>query len=165
MDAASSVLTIAELALTLAGFAGVVVVFSQRDGLLTIDRWRFVGVLVLGVGTAVIAFTPSMLQQFGIEDSVNWRSSSAVLAAAVLAFFVFFLRRIPAVAGEQGARPPQAALRIVFSLTLLALATQISNAAGWPMRSGPGLFMLGLLLMLTVAAFGFSFAVLYRPKV
>ncbi len=163
MDAASAVLTIAELALTLAGFAGVVVAFSQRDGLVAIDRWRFAGVLFLGVGTATIAFVPSLLLQFGVEGSTSWRYSSVVLFAAVLAFFVFFLLRVQKVSRGQGARPPRTALHTVFALTLLNIALQLSNAVGWPMPSGSGFFVLGLLLALIVAAFGFSFAVLYRP--
>ena len=88
--------TIAQVAITLIGFSGIVVVFGER----TAARWsseeslRFY-VLIAGPLTALAcSFVPILLSQVTNDVATIWRSSNAVLGLAHLANIVpFFLSR------------------------------------------------------------------------
>jgi hypothetical protein len=85
--------TIAQVAITLIGFSGIVVVFGER----TASRWtseeslRFY-VLIAGPLTALAcSFVPILLSQLTHDVATIWRSSNAVLGSAHLANIVPFL--------------------------------------------------------------------------
>ena len=85
--------TIAQVAITLIGFSGIVVVFGER----TAARWtseeslRFY-VLIAGPLTALAcSFVPILLSQLTSDQAAVWRSSNAILGLAHLANMIPFL--------------------------------------------------------------------------
>ncbi len=85
--------TIAQVAITLIGFSGIVVVFGER----TAARWsseeslRFY-VLIAGPLTALAcSFVPILLSQLTNDVATIWRSANALLGSAHLANIVPFL--------------------------------------------------------------------------
>jgi hypothetical protein len=85
--------TIAQVAITLIGFSGIVVVFGER----TATRWssdealRFY-VLIAGPLTALAcSFVPILLSQLINDSAFIWRTSNAILGSAHLANMIPFL--------------------------------------------------------------------------
>ncbi len=82
MQASDELLTIAELAIALAGFSGVVVAFAHQGKLTAIDRTRFTLLLSLAMGAAVVSFAPSLLHLLGLTGE----AIQAVLTEAFTAY-------------------------------------------------------------------------------
>ena len=85
--------TIAQVAITLIGFSGIVVVFGER----TADRWSSEEalsfyILIAGPLTALAcSFVPILLSQLTSDSALVWRSSNAILGSAHLANMIPFL--------------------------------------------------------------------------
>ena len=92
---------IAQIAITLIGFSGIVVVFGERSAAKwTADEALRFYVLIAGPLTALAcSFVPILVGQITADSDVIWRVSNAVLGAAHLANMVPFLLR------RHGARP------------------------------------------------------------
>ena len=58
MEASEELLTIAELAIGLAGFSGVVVAFNRGGGLRPTDSFRFIALFCSALSVLVVAFVP-----------------------------------------------------------------------------------------------------------
>ncbi len=160
MQASDELLTIAELAIALAGFSGVVVAFAHQGRLTAIDRWRFAGLLTLSMGAALVAFVPSLLHFLGLAGSALWRGSS-------VAFIVVAVLFLTLVAVGRSSQPldtdtPRLFLVINIGITILTYVSQLSNALGWPWSPGPALLVFGLLMWLVSASMVFGLLVLGR---
>ena len=89
MSEAESLLTLAEIAVTLAGFSGLVAAFRSRS----LDEWHprdlLILWLILGLGGLAMLFAllPLPLFQAGLGSSAVWRAASLV-------FLVFLLLAI-----------------------------------------------------------------------
>lgn len=164
MQATDELLTIAELAITLAGFAGVAVVFAERGRLLRVDRWRFAGILSLAVGAAVMAFVPSTLSLFDVSGQSIWRWSSGIFVVVGLVYVAAVGPRVGRIARDADATVPLLARGTVYMASLLNLIMQLANTVGWPASPQPGIYVVGLLIWITTTAFGFGFIVLVRPR-
>ncbi len=78
MPEAETLRVIAELAIAIAGFSGVVVVLRRQ----AVGSWevgRLWMLLVQAVGAALFAFVPLLLEMAGLSASVNWRFSNGAL--------------------------------------------------------------------------------------
>ena len=160
MQASDELLTIAELAIALAGFSGVVVAFAHQGKLTAIDRSRFAGLLSLSMGAAVVAFVPSLLHFLGLAGPALWRGSS-------VAFIVIAVLFLTLVAVGRSSQPidtdtPRILLVVNIGITILTYVSQLSNALGWPLSPGPALLVFGLLMWLVSASMLFGLLVLGR---
>jgi hypothetical protein len=160
--ASEELLAVAELAIALAGFSGVVVAFARDGKLSPVDRWRFAGLLSVAMGAAAIAFVPSILHHLGVSAGALWRASSVVLLLVSAPYLLIFPPRVTRVAREHGAEAPRSFMVGTFGLVALNLGMQVSNAVGWPGSPGPGLLIAGLVVWLIVASLGFALLVLSR---
>lgn len=75
MDGQNELLTIAEIAIGIAGFTGVIAVFAERGRLSPADRLRFLGVFVTAFSALVLAFIPLALAHSGLRDQQLWQTS------------------------------------------------------------------------------------------
>jgi hypothetical protein len=162
MQASEELLTIAELAIALAGFSGVVVAFGHQGELNAIDRWRFFCLLSLSVGAAVMAFLPSVLHLQGISGASLWRVSSMIFLVVSIPYYVVVLPRLMRAARELDAVPPRTYLTTAFFLTALNLALLLCNAVGWPYSPGAAFFISALIVWLVIASMFFGILVLGR---
>jgi hypothetical protein len=86
MDASMDdfLLTVAEIAVAFAGFAGLVTVLARRPSGAEreFELVRLRDLLLLSLLAAAFALFPRLPALFGADDELTWRLSSAVLAAA-----------------------------------------------------------------------------------
>jgi hypothetical protein len=88
-----TLLTIAQVAITLIGFSGIVVVIGER----AITKWtpeewlRFYALIVPTLTAFFCSFVPILVGMLSGEPDVVWRVSNAVLGLAHLANFAVFL--------------------------------------------------------------------------
>ncbi len=163
MQASDELLTIAELAIGLAGFSGVVVAFSDRGQITGLDWWRFAALLTMSVAAAVVAFVPSILNLVGVAEDQLWRLASLAFLVVGIPIAAVFPRRLIRANLETGVGIPRKALAPVFLSALLNLVIQVCNVLGWPWSPHAGPFVIGLLIWLVIAASAFGLLVLHRP--
>ena len=163
MQASEELLTIAELAIALAGFSGVVVAFGHKGQLTAIDRMRFFCLLTLSVGVAVMAFLPAVLHLLGISGSLLWRVPSTVFLVVSVPYYIVVAPRLMRSARGLDVLPPKSFLILAFSLMSLHLALLLCNAVGWPYSPSAALFVCVLIVWLVLASMFFGILVLGRP--
>jgi hypothetical protein len=163
LEGRDELLTIAEIAVGLAGFSGVVAAFLQPGGLHIADRLRFLAVFTTAFVALVLSFVPILLAHSGVEGSDLWRYSSlTMLVVSSLGFipYGFGVRRIRAELGSAGRSP----LFFVIAPAAANLVLQIANSGAWFWRSNPAAYLIGMLCWLYIAGVFFVFTVLFRPS-
>lgn len=165
MEIQESLTTIAEIAVALAGFSGLVVVLRKNNGPLNaIEKYRMAVLLATAFGAMFLALLPATLRQLGFSGDVLWRMSSGILTAFSLIFllaWIFSSRRFFRVARE------------IFSLPAFALvsvghfantAIQTAVTLGFLADRKPGIYMLGLVWLLAHASQQFIRMLFIQPK-
>jgi hypothetical protein len=149
--------TLAEVAIALAGFSSVVVLFRRRsDG-----RWdgaeanRFRGMIVHALHAAGFAFVPQILHYFLPGDAMVWAVSSLMLGVSTL-LHVSIAGRLELATSRSGAF-----IVLISGLTIFLL--QLANLFSWLGPPGPGLFLVGIFWHTAQAGFLFFVLVGVRP--
>ncbi|MCP5060020.1 MAG: hypothetical protein GY937_25235 [bacterium] len=164
MDARDELLTIAEIAIGIAGFSGVVAAFLQRDGLHPLDRVRFLNIFATAFITLVLAFVPIAISQVVTEPDRIWSySSAALIVISVSNSIVAFVWFVPVVRAhlESQANIPLAMLVVP---TCFSLVVQFLNSGGWVWEPGFLAYLFGLFVYIYAAGLMFVYAVLFRPE-
>ena len=148
-DPESTLSTIAEIAVALAGFTGVVAVLgSRRDHDWSPEERLQLRTLVETSLTALfLSFAPSVLGQVMASEAAVWRIANLLLGATHLAFISRFFVR------TQVAKPTGGQLALLAT-GFSAIVAHFLAAAGllpWYVA----IFILGLLQQIFVAAFNF----------
>jgi hypothetical protein len=164
MSASDELLTIAELAIGLAGFSGVVVAFAYRGQLEAIDRMRFIALFSTAISTAIFAFLPFVFARGGFSEATTWRCSSALLLTWSIVLGIPIGSRLRRAALDRGAAARRALIFALWGLAILNMLLQLLNAIGSPSTPGPLPYVGGLLILIVFAAVFFAFLVLFRPK-
>ena len=156
-------LTIAEMAIGLAGFSGVAVAFTRRGGFRQTDRFRFIALFSQALSVVVLAFVPIGFHHAGQVGPALWMGSSAVMLVVwVSSFWLLGVRFRPEFpADEQFSKQLSA---VTYSPPILNVSLQVANLVGWPMESGALLYLAGLILYLMTAALLFAFLFLFGAK-
>jgi hypothetical protein len=163
MEASEELLTIAELAIGLAGFSGVVVAFNRGEGLRPTDRFRFIAMFTAALSVLVVSFVPFGFHHAGTTGPALWMGSSAVqLASWVSIFLVLGVRFRPEFGADEQ-------LTSWVSLPLYGLSglipiLQVANIIGWPMEPGPLFYLAGLILWLVGTSFLFALLVVFGAR-
>ena len=160
MEASDELLTIAELAIGLAGFSGVAVAFRGRAGLRATDRFRFLSVLSTSLTVLVLAFVPFGFHHAGQVGPALWMGSSAIMLAFwALSAWLLGVRFRPDFSVDENL--PMQVEFIIWGLGALNLLLAVANIVGWPINTGAFLYLVALVSWLVVAGFLFAFLVLY----
>jgi len=159
LDAESTLESVAEIAVSLTGFAGIV-------GALAGDKIRpthpevwfpFWVMIASSLGVVFTALFPFLPHYLGASDNVAWAASSAfltVLTACNLAFFMPHILR----AQRDGVLARILAFDVPLNLSsLLILISQVLNALGVGLPQSAGGFLVGLYLLLLVSGLNFVF--------
>ena len=88
-DSADRLQLYAQLALTFAGFAGVIGAFSQFRIHAEATSFRVRSMVALGVGICMMALLPLLLDGFGLTAITLWRACGGLLAMIALGLLVF----------------------------------------------------------------------------
>ncbi|MBW2398640.1 MAG: hypothetical protein JRG80_05130 [Deltaproteobacteria bacterium] len=161
MDGHDELLTIAEIAVGLAGFSGVVAGFIRRGGLSAADRLRFIALFVSAFAVLVLAFIPIALAYSGFQDESIWRRSIIVMMLAQIAGFgsiPFAMHRI-----RKEIAPSLLASILVLVPPLINVVVQLMNAGAWIWQPNFVPYLIGMILCLFEAGLIFVFIVLFRP--
>ena len=157
MDADSTLETVAEIAVTLTGFAGIAGALAgeklrPNNRLIWLSFWVLISTSICTLFVALFPFLPHYL---GASDNVAWAASSGVVTIVTACNLAFFL---PAI--RRAKRDGSLAAIPVFEVPLnlvppSILVSQILNALGIGLRQGAGGFLIGLYLLLLLTALNF----------
>jgi hypothetical protein len=159
---------IAEIGVSLAGFAGIVGALAG-DKLRPADPGLWLPFWVMissGLSIVFAALFPFLPYHFDTPERLSWAASSAFLSVVVagnLALFTpGFLR-----ARRDGFLAGTVAFDVLlYVLSFALLVSQVLNALGVGLARSAGGFLIGLYLMLLISALNFVFLmyVLGRPR-
>jgi hypothetical protein len=159
MNAEETLGTIAQIGVSLAGFAGIV-------GALAGEKFRpthpevwypFWALIASGLGVMFVALLPLLLQHLQVSDRGVWVASSSFLFVLTAGNLAFFLPRILRAARVGAFRRIRAVAVPVDSASMLVLVTQALNAFGVGFEQSVSGFLIGLYLLLLVSTLNFAF--------
>ncbi len=149
-----------ELTIGLAGFAGVIAVFSQRtDATLELDRWRLMNLIMSAIGPAFLSFAALGLASWLGDIPRVWQVSSALLAS--------YLAIVVLTASMGRSRIPAAQRALVnnrffpFGVGFLLITALVQTLSATTLvRPSFELFYLGLISTLLLGVYVFVQSVL-----
>ena len=155
MNGPDALTTIAEVALGLAGFSGVVVVLGKPpDQFTRVDLGRLTVLLMSSLGAMFFGLLPFALSPLGFNDSTVWRISGTLLAIFATAHIGLSYSQLRRVQREAPEIYSPSAYTIHFSLLLGILVLQLFNVSKGG-QLGLSLYIFGLMALLVVAALQF----------
>lgn len=161
MDASGELLGIAQIAVGMAGFAGVAAAILLERSFQRDDQLRFLALFFSTIVVALLSFLPLLLRHGGIQGGAVWRWASAGFLLVAVASLPLGLA-----IGREAATfekvPPRWALPPVWGLFALAPVLQGANVFGLLGGAGPLLYLIGLLAWLGAGAVVFVIIVLVR---
>jgi hypothetical protein len=164
LDAFETLLTLAEVSIGLAGFAGIVVVFGRGPGALPpADSLRLAALVGASLGTLFLSLMPIVLNALGLSEPELWQWSSAIMVIFAVPAHVIGLLRIRRIASEMLEVVPFHLIAVGVFLLLGNLAAQVCNSVGAPWLPSFGVYLSGLILYLGFAAFQFARLLFVRP--
>jgi len=157
-------LSIAELALAVAGFSGVITAFMKRPGKLSsVEAYRIGVLLGITFGAVFLALLPVVLEQFGLAAPRLWATASTVMAVCstvALSVFLYSSRLIHRLAPEIFNRYMMGAMAAGH---VVNIALQILNAMWASEDHSAGIYTVGLCWYLIHAAVQFSRMLFVQP--
>jgi hypothetical protein len=162
LEGKDELLTIAEIAVGIAGFSGVVVAFVQRGNLSQADRLRFLAVFATAFTALLLAFVPSALGYSGVDGRAVWRWSSLIMVVCSLLGLAPYPRGIRSIRQELGTRQllPVALFGVPAAFNIVV---QVLNAGAWIWNPSLVAYLFGMLVYLYTAGLFFVLLVLFRP--
>lgn len=129
---------------------------GRREGILSSGTAYVVQFMVLNaIGPALLAMLAVVLYLLGVPESLLLRACSAVYLATASYFVALSLRRERTLATSGELVLPRGLGRAIWGLALIAHLVQISNLIGFPAGPSVGVFLLGLWILLLMAAIQF----------
>jgi hypothetical protein len=151
-----AVATFCEVALALAGFAAIALVLGQREGAIPPGAIYIVRFMVINaLGPALLSLLAIVLAELGMGEPALWRACSGVYVAAALFVGLLSLRHQRALSRAGELVFTGVLNASVWGGSFLAHAIELSNLLGYPAAPSAGLFLLGLWVLLAVAAVQF----------
>ena len=164
MDPPDTFSTVAEIALGLAGFTGVLVVLGRKPGRFSpSEAFRLIVLLVGSLSALFLALIPLALHDSGLSGLALWRASSLIMAGSILVSAGFLVRPVRTFQhGESEAYSP-IILVLISSGAVLVFVAQLLNASGVLGSPSPGAYSFGLLFFLAAGAVQFV-RILFVPS-
>lgn len=148
MEHSDTLLTIAELAVALAGFASLVSIIGRRRNDATRDSFRLRMMLEVSFRNALFALLPLPFLQLAPSDPIIWRISSGLYLVAIVGHTILRLRtnEVP------GERSFSGSMWVLVALTVVA---GVANVLGLGGSYAFSLYLANLLLGLFAAGLSF----------
>ena len=151
---------VVEFSIGLAGFSGVVAVFSTyRSDWVELHRWRIRNLLLFSIGPGFLALIALGLLKI-LDESVAWRM--ATLASALYTVFVFLIafRSMDSLSRDERDQISGGAFLVFAVIVGGSSLTQIIAAIGLISEYAAATFYFGLVLILFIGTYQFFRAVL-----
>jgi hypothetical protein len=157
MAEAEYLIGLAQIALGLAGFTGVVIAFGNRPSEWTdADRTRFFLLLTSSIGAIFNTLLPLSINALGLEAPLLWQVSSLITALCFIAISLFYYLRLHGLRKRKEDNDVSYPLTAFLSAgSLTTIVVQLLNARG-AFRAPFGIFLTGLLWGLFVPAVQFG---------
>lgn len=151
--AIDSLYSFTEIAVALAGFAAIALVLGRREGVLPAGSAYVVQFMVINaLGPAVIALLAAVLLEVGLGEAEATRLCSAVYLV-LAAFFAVLSRRREVVLAQRGDLVLPRSIGVgLWTGSFVAHGIQLANCVGFPADPSVGVFLLGLWVLLSMAA-------------
>ena len=163
MEAREELLNIAEIAIGIAGFSGVIAAFLQRDGLHPLDRVRFVNLFATAFSTLALAYVPIVVSHLLDGNGEIWRYSSAVMIVFWFMNSLFGLLFVFPELRKDTVNTAKYPSVLLLIPSFLNLGTQCFNVGGWFWDPGFVPYLFGLFVYLYAAGLMFVYVILFRP--
>ena len=147
MEAEGILTTLAEVAIAIAGFSGVVVALQNRTVVWSeMDKLRFSMLLQVSFGGVLFSFVPIVLYLMHPSEPFVWRWSSGLWLVYIACTAAYRVPQLPRVSAP-GSATSKAALWFVFSIFCTMVLLQVANVV-WLRVSWPHVItvILGMLL-------------------
>jgi hypothetical protein len=134
--------TLAQVGITFAGFAALLMGIKQMRGLgmSRFHLWVARTYVQSGMVTAMNAMLPPLLFGLGLSDTNTWRTAS--LFIAIQAFALIF--SVPRQWRAATHRPLERRVKVHMAAGALINTALLLNAAGWPFAPSGGMVMLAI---------------------
>lgn len=159
MEAGGTLETVAQLALSITGFAGIVgALAGQKLRPEHPDIWLpFWALISSGLGLLFVSLFPFLPYHLGATDAVVWITSSLFMVLLVVLNLAFFMPRIWR-AQRDGAFARIRAISVPLDVSaLLIVLSQVLNALHVGLPRSAGGFLVGLYLLLVISGLNFVF--------
>ncbi len=149
--------TIAEIAIALAGFTGVVAFLGQRarGEWRAVDLFRFNQLLGSSIAALLFSFTPILLFRMGLSEPAAWRWSSGLIAAYLLGAILLSSRGLRRVPKHERTEIIPSVLFIIQAIIAAVFILQILSAAGIAYAGQSAPVLVALVWLLGFSAFQF----------
>jgi hypothetical protein len=155
MDKFDALILVAELALGISGFSGVVVALGTSLGNWPeVDRLRLAALLAAGVGALFLVLIALLLIMLGIDADRVWRISSILMSVHGIGVMFTIVPRAWAITRTTtGMKSPYSvAVFIPIVITLcINIIVQLMNATGILNGDPFGIFFAGLVILLLIS--------------
>jgi hypothetical protein len=160
-SATDQLLTITEISIALAGFAGIIATFQfrQLDRLSSGHVVSLAMIVNISLVGAFFSVMPIALFNFGLSEHTTWAVSSALLGINILAFFEYVRRNAVLTMLKKS---DQMFFRVLFTLALMLAVSQFMNAAGVVFHQEFGPFFVAFIFCFFLVCYNFS-RLLLRP--
>ena len=152
MEPSSALTVISEIAITIAGFTGMIVVL-QRKKATSEQRGRILNILLICFMIILGALTPFALDAFGLATYVVWGISCALLGVLMLVYVVR-----AAVTVSRGDLVPVYPMLLYALVGLFGIVgiLLLTTAFGWPIEPSAAVVLSALILMVMTAGYAFT---------
>ncbi|MGE0621340.1 MAG: hypothetical protein AB7I04_11950 [Pseudomonadales bacterium] len=149
---------LAEVSVTLAGFAGVVAAFSSRrdDRWTALDVLRFLNMLWSSLMALVLSIATLVLLHVGLMEETTWLVSSLLMIGLLLPLLVWSLRQLTRVSRLHPGEYSPWISGLVFAVMIGAIALQVLNAGDWWVDRGFGPYIAGLVALILLCIIMFE---------
>jgi hypothetical protein len=145
-----------EFSLALAGFAAIALVLGRREGALPSGSAYVVQFMVVNaLGPALIALLAAVLFMLSIPELLALRVCSGLYLLAATFFAALSIRRERTLSRAGELVLPGLLSRGLWAGSFVAHLVQLTNLVGFPAGPSVGVFLLGLWILLLVAAIQF----------
>jgi hypothetical protein len=151
VDESSLLETTAEVSVAFTGFIGIFLVLAAREGRFApADSFVIRLIVICSIGPVFLAVLPLVLSHLGLSGPELWRISSATIVFSGIAVIAYLARQLRSLEPGEGR-----ALNYGFVLWILAAASCVANAVGWPWVPNGGVYLLTVWLIVGVAGGNF----------
>ena len=162
-----TLLTIAELSVSLIGVSGIVAVFLSRKPIKALDSARFLVIVATGSLVAFLSFVPIWLHKHLGDTPQVWSTAAAIaLGAAVITNLIvgYFTRTSLRQVTESFAGETRTSRFGAAALTLTVLSLLLVNIIGWPVEPNGTIYELTLFVGIIQMAIAFASLVLAKES-
>jgi hypothetical protein len=150
-DVANALLTLAQVAIGLAGFSAILVALSGKPHQWTpVDAFRIRNILAFTFQSVFLSLIPFVLAFFSLPEATVWQVSLLILAAATLGSVLLVLGGVYRLSPSERAVLNAAVVSAVIVILCFMAAVELLAAFGL-VRPGSGVFFLGLVALLGVS--------------